>query len=94
MLEKAAKSIFLIFVLWGTTHSFHYFYLVWFRKDEYLQQIENSISKWQKNSKFFVNFRKSPPNLTIARLLISFGFLIYAPLFIFALLGLFEIWFK
>ena len=94
MRDKLIALLLFIFFLWGFTQVLRYSYLIWFRSDEYLQQIKNDLPEWQKHSRFLANFRSSPYFLVISRITILFVFLLSVPMFIIVLWSMLVTWFK
>jgi hypothetical protein len=97
MLEKLIGYILLAFMLLGCVQIFRYFYLVWFRSDEYLRQAKNNMIQARKKlPKFIGNLEKPPisPSLAIVRLVISFVFLIALIIFVAIIWALFMTWFN
>jgi len=97
MLEKTIDLMSLAICLYICLQVFRYFYLVWFRSDEYLQRAkDNMIQSRKKLPKFIGDLGKHPkhPSLAIARLTISLAFLGALFIFVAILWALFMTWFK
>jgi hypothetical protein len=94
MRDKLIALLIFIFFLWGFTQILRYSYLVWFQRDEYLQQIKNDPLGWQKHTGFIANFRSSPYFLIFSRIVISFVFLLSIPIFIIVLWSVLVTWFR
>jgi hypothetical protein len=60
----------------------HYFYLVWFKSDEYLQQLRNDKPQWYTKLGFVSSFRNSPYALPSARLTTLFCLVLSIPMLV------------
>jgi hypothetical protein len=83
MSEKIIATLLFAFIFWMFVQFWHYFYLVWFKSDEYLHQLRNDKSQWYTKLGFVSSFRNSPYVLPSARLTTLFCLALIIPMLIF-----------
>ncbi len=94
MSEKLIATLLFAFILGMFIQLWRYFYLVWFKSDEYLQQLRNDKSQWYTKLGFVSNFRNSPYVLPSARLTMLFCLVILIPMLVLVSWVMIATWFE